>query len=453
MTSFLFDHALLPDGWARNVRLDVADGTIVHVARPAANDGAQHMRGIALPGLPNVHCHSFQKAMAGLAERRGPDHDNFWTWREVMYRFLAALTPDDVEAIAAYAYMEMLEAGFTGVGEFHYLHHDVDGRPYANVGEMASRIAAAAAHTRIGLTLLPSLYAYGGFGGLAPAPEQRRFLSDPDTFLKIVARAREIVATLPDANVGIAPHSLRAVTPEALRAVIAATKDGPVHIHAAEQTKEVDDCLVALGRRPVAWLLDEVGIGPRWCIVHATHMTAEETQRLAASGAVAGLCPITEANLGDGIFDGKRFIEAGGSFGIGTDSNIEIDAAAELRQLEYSQRLRDRGRNILAWREGASVGRLLYDSALSGGAQALGRAIGAIEKGRRADIVVLTGDHPDLSAGTNDVWLDAYVFTAGRRLIDTVLVGGEAIVVHGQHRNRARISARYRQVIARLTGQ
>src|SRR5262245_28210327 len=318
---------------------------------------------------------------------------------------------------------------------------------------MAARIAAAAAKTRIGLTLLPSFYAYGGFGGAAPAPEQRRFLNDPDRFLRIVARSREIIVTLPDGNVGIAPHSLRAVTPETLHAVIAATKDGPVHIHAAEQTKEVDDCLVALGRRPVAWLIEQVEIGPRWCIVHATHTTAEETQRLAASGAIAGLCPLTEANLGDGIFDGKRFVVAGGRFGIGTDSNIEIDAAAELRQLEYGQRLRHHARNVLARREGSSVGRLLYDSALAGGAQALGRAVGAIEPGRRADIVVLAGDHPDLCTGTNDVWLDAYVFTAGRRLINTVLVGGETIVEHGQHRGRGAISERYRQAVARLIRQ
>jgi formiminoglutamate deiminase len=288
---------------------------------------------------------------------------------------------------------------------------------------------------------------------MLPSPYQRRFLNDPDRFLEIVARTREIAATLPDANVGIAPHSLRAVTAETLHAVIAASEEGPVHIHAAEQIKEVDDCLVALGRPPVAWLLDEVGIGPRWCIVHATHTTAEETQRLAASGAVAGLCPISEANLGDGIFDGKRFVESGGRFGIGTDSNIEIGAAAELRQLEYSQRLRHRARNVLAWREGCSVGRLLYDSALAGGAQALGRAIGAIEAGRRADIVVLTSDHPDLSVGTDDVWLDAYVFTTGRRLIDTVLVGGETVVEHGQHRSRTAISERYRKAVARLSGQ
>ena len=269
-----FDHALLPVGWARDVRIGVADGAIV-VGRAQARraTGAERLAGIALPGLPNLHCHAFQRGMAGLAERRGPQADSFWTWREVMYRFLARLTPDDVEAIAAFAYVEMLEAGFTTVGEFHYLHHDVDGRPYADIGEMAARIAAASAETRIGLTLLPSFYAYGGFGGAPPSPGQRRFLNDPDRFLKLVERCRAIVAGLPAARVGIAPHSLRAVTPETLRAVCQAAPDGPIHIHAAEQTKEVDECVAALGSRPVQWLIDHAGLDARWCVIHATHTT------------------------------------------------------------------------------------------------------------------------------------------------------------------------------------
>jgi len=450
LTSFLFDHALLPDGWARDVRVDVADGAIVRVTPAAPRDGARHVPGIAVPGLPNVHCHAFQKAMAGLAERRGPAHDSFWTWREVMYRFLAALTPDDVEAIAAYAYMEMLEAGFTAVGEFHYLHHDIDGRAYADIGEMCARIAAAATTTGIGLTLLPSFYAFGGLGGAAPAQGQRRFLNDPDRFLKLVTRAREIAAGLPDATVGIAPHSLRAVTPETLREVLAGAGDGPVHMHAAEQTKEVDDCIASLGSRPVAWLLEQADIGPRWCIIHATHMTPEETAALARSGAVAGLCPLTEANLGDGIFDAGRFMAGKGRFAVGTDSNIEINAAAELRQLEYAQRLSQRARNVLAEREGESLGRALYGSALAGGAQALGRSIGAIAAGRRADVVVLAKDHPDLAGGAADLWLDAYVFVAGRRLVDTVIVGGDVLVGAGRHRQHMTIAERYRRVVARL---
>src|SRR5262245_53359809 len=256
MRHLFFDHALLPSGWARDVRIDVDDGAIVSVAPNAARAGAAHVAGIAVPGLPNLHCHAFQRGMAGLGERRGLTTDSFWTWREVMYRFLARLTPDDVEAIAAFAYMEMLEAGFTSVGEFHYLHHDIDGRAYADLGEMAARIAAAAAQTGIGLTLLPSFYAYGGFGGAPPTEGQRRFLNDPERFLKLVARTQEIVAGVPDARIGIAPHSLRAVTPGTLRAVVDEAPAGPIHIHAAEQTKEVEESVAQLGRRPVEWLLD-----------------------------------------------------------------------------------------------------------------------------------------------------------------------------------------------------
>jgi len=227
-----FDHALLPSGWARNVRISVADGTILSIAEGATREGAERIAGIAIPGLPNLHCHAFQRGMAGLAERRGTDADSFWTWREVIYRFLDRLSPDDVQAITAFAYMQMLEAGFTMVGEFHYLHHDIDGRPYTDLGEMAARIAAACAETRIGLTLLPSFYAYGGFGGAPPAAGQRRFLNDPDRFRKLVERTRAIAAGLPNAQVGIAPHSLRAVTAETLRIICQAMPEGPIHIHA-----------------------------------------------------------------------------------------------------------------------------------------------------------------------------------------------------------------------------
>ena len=445
-----FDHALLPSGWARDVRIGVADGTITSVAASAARDGAERLDGIAVAGLPNLHCHAFQRGMAGLAERRGPQADSFWTWREVMYRFLERLTPDDVEAIAAFAYVEMLEAGFTTVGEFHYLHHDADGRSYADIGEMAARIAAASAETRIGLTLLPSFYAYGGFGGAPPSPGQRRFLNDPDRFLKLVERCHAIVADLPATQVGIAPHSLRAVTPETLRAVCQAAPDGPIHIHAAEQTKEVDECVAVLGSRPVQWLIDHAGLDVRWCVVHATHTSEPEIRALAASGAVAGLCPLTEASLGDGIFDGANYLAAGGRFGIGTDSNIQIDAAAELRQLEYAQRLARRSRNVMTVQEGESTGRRLFDAALAGGAQALRRPIGALAASLRADIVLLDGHHPDLAARRDDQWLDAWIFVAGRAAVKSVLVGGETVVESGRHRMRSTIEARYQRVVANL---
>jgi formimidoylglutamate deiminase len=446
----LFDHALLPSGWARDVRIAVADGTIAAVTPGASRDGAEHIPGIAIPGVPNLHCHAFQRGMAALAERRGPQADSFWTWREVMYRFLDRLTPDDVEAIAAFAYMEMLEAGFTTVGEFHYLHHDVDGRPYTDIGEMAARIAQASADTGIGLTLLPSFYAYGGFGGVTATPGQRRFLNDPDRFLKLVERSRAVVAGLPAAQVGIAPHSLRAVTPETLRAVCEVAGNGPIHIHAAEQIKEVEESVAVLGARPVEWLIDNVGLDARWCVIHATHTTEPEIRALAASGAVVGLCPLTEGSLGDGIFNGADYLAAGGRFGIGTDSNIQIDAAAELRQLEYGQRLVRHARNVMTTEEGESTGRRLLTSTLAAGAQALQRPIGALAVGSRADIVVLDDNHADLASRRNDQWLDAWIFTAGDTAVKAVLVGGETVVEAGRHRGRADIEARYRRVVANL---
>ena len=448
---FFFDHALLPTGWASDVRIAVSDGTVSAVTEGATRGGANHIAGIAIPGLPNLHCHAFQRGMAGLAERRGPTNDTFWSWREVMYHFLGVLNPDDVEAIAAFAYMEMLEAGFTCVGEFHYLHHDVDGQPFADLGEMAARIAAAARLTGIGLTLLPSLYAYGGFGEAEPGSGQRRFLNDPERFSQLVERSRAIVAELPHGRIGIAPHSLRAVTPRALRAVVALQPDGPIHIHAAEQVREVEECIASLGSPPVQWLLDNFGADRRWCLVHCTHMNADETHRLAASGAVAGLCPTTEANLGDGIFRASDYLADGGISGVGTDSNIQIDAAAELRQLEYSQRLHHQSRNVLARYAGESTGHRLYTAALTGGAQALSQSIGVIEPNRRADIVILDPDHPDLAAGPG-YWLDSFLFVGGRRLIGSVIAGGEIVVEGGRHRQHDAISAAYRRTIARLLG-
>jgi formiminoglutamate deiminase len=449
--ALLFDHVFLPDGWRRDVRIIVADGDIRSVEADSARGQAdERIAGIALPGLPNLHCHAFQRAMAGLAERRGPSHDSFWTWREVMYRFLERLSPDDVEAIAAFAYMEMLERGFTAVAEFHYLHHAPDGRPYADIGEMAGRIVAAARTTGIGLTLLPSFYAQGGFGGAPPVAGQRRFLNDPERFLRLFECARVLASTLSSAAIGIAPHSLRAVTPESLKMIVAAAPDGPLHIHAAEQVKEVEDCIAWSGRRPVEWLLDEMQLDRRWCLVHATHMSDDETRRLAASDAVAGLCPLTEASLGDGIFNGSDFLAANGRFGVGTDSNIDIDPAAELRQLEYSQRLSQRARNVMASREGESNGGRLFVEALAGGAQALHRAIGAIAPGRRADIVVLDPDHADFAANDSDRWLDAWIFVAGRSAVKDVFVGGRKIVEGGSHVARKEIAAGYRAALQRL---
>jgi len=450
MRKLILDHALLPCGWAERVAVDI-EGGIIRAVHPAApSEGRERIAGIVLPGLPNLHSHTFQRGMAGLAETRGPVGDSFWTWRQVMYRFLDNLTPDDVEAIAAFAMMEMLEGGFTALAEFHYLHHDTDGRPYANPAELAGRIAAAAGVTGMGLTLLPVFYAQSGFGGAPPAEGQHRFITDVPQFLHLVEKARKVAAYLDDAVVGIAPHSLRAVTPESLGEVLAMAGEGPVHIHIAEQVKEVEDCIAWSGRRPVAWLLDHAPVDHRWCLIHATHLDPGEVVGLAATGAVAGLCPITEANLGDGIFEGVDFLAAGGRFGVGSDSNVEISAPGELRQLEYSQRLKHRARNLLAEREGQSTGRSLYEKALTGGARALGRRIGAIDVGHRADLVVLDASHPDLAAVSGDRWIDAYIFSAGKTLIDGVMVAGRSVVTKGRHHDRDAISARYVRTMTRI---
>jgi formiminoglutamate deiminase len=450
MPDLFFDTALLPDGWARSVRVSVGGGEITAVVADASSAGADRRAGIAVPGMPNLHSHAFQRGMAGLAEVRGPAADSFWTWREVMYRFLDRLTPEDVEAIAAQLYVEMLEAGFTAVTEFHYLHHDPEGCPYADLAQMARRIAAAAADSSIGLTLLPCFYAQGGFGGAPPTPGQRRFVCTPELFAVLVDTSRDAIAALDDAVLGIAPHSMRAVTPETLRAVASLAPDGPIHIHAAEQVKEVEDCLAWSGRRPVEWLLGEMPVDRSWCLIHATHMTAAETAALARSGAAAGLCPITEANLGDGLFPAIGYLQAGGIFGIGSDSNVQLGPAAELRQLEYGQRLHHRGRNLLASHEGQSTGRRLFDAALAGGTQASGRRLGNIAVHHRADFVLLDPEHPALVARTGDAWLDGWIFNGDNTAVREVWAGGRLLVEAGRHVHRERTLRRYRAAMHRL---
>lgn len=442
-----FESALLPDGWARGVRITVADGLISALDTGCEPVGKCHA--IALPGLGNLHSHAFQRGMAGLAETRGPSGDSFWTWREVMYRFLAQMGPDEMQAIAALAYMEMLETGFTRVGEFHYLHHAPDGTPYANPAQMSGSLAAAAQETGLGLTLLPVFYAHAGFGGQAPTSGQRRFITSLDQFAALHDAARTAVAPLEDGVVGLAPHSLRAVTLEQLRALSSLAPDAPIHIHIAEQQREVEDCLGWSGQRPVAWLLDHMPVDRRWCLVHATHMTSNETRALAQSGAVAGLCPITEANLGDGIFPAEDFLAAGGVYGVGSDSNVRIDAGEELRLLEYGQRLSRQGRNMMAREAGQSTGGAIHRAALAGGAQALGTQDG-LRVGQSADIVSLDANHPSLAARSGDALLDGLIFSAGRGAVDHVWRRGRVVVEQGRHIARDAITARYRRVLAGL---
>lgn len=449
--SLFFSRALLPDGWAGNVRITVVDGAVSAVETDAVRAAGEVDLGVALPGLSNVHSHAFQRAMAGLTEERGPNEgDDFWSWRALMYRFLDRGGPEEIEAITALAFAEMLEGGFTRVGEFHYLHNDPEGRTYADRGELAGRIAAAAEGTGIGLTLLPVFYAHAGFGGTAPAHGQRRFINDIDGFAKLMDESRRTASALPDSVVGVAPHSLRAVTPEEIAAVLPMAGDGPVHIHAAEQTKEVDDCLAWSGARPVQWLLDNVGLDKRWCLIHATHLTADETTRMARSGAVAGLCPVTEANLGDGVFPAVDFFAQGGAFGVGTDSNVLIDAAGELRALEYSQRLTRRGRAVLADKD-ASTGGTLYRRALAGGAQATGGTTG-IAVGQAADFVSLETDDLAYAGRTDDALLDSLVFAGPKRAIRTVWRRGRVVVENGRHVGRDAIEARYRRALDAVLG-
>ena len=447
--SLHFACALLPDGWAENVRIDVKGGRIAAITADATPAATDERHGAALPGIPNLHSHAFQRGMAGLAERRGPSGDSFWTWREVMYRFLDRMTPDDVNAIAAWAYIEMLETGFTRVGEFHYLHHDIGGRAFSDPAEMSQAIVAAAASSGIGLTLLPVLYSYAGFGAKPPEAHQRRFIHDIDGYARLVEACDRMRSALPDMVVGIAPHSLRAVSPDELDALAPITADRPIHIHIAEQMREVEDCLAWSGQRPVEWLLDHAEVGPAWCLVHATHVNADETIRLAQSGAVAGLCPITEANLGDGIFPADRFAASDGRYGIGSDSNVMIDCTEELRLLEYGQRLANRGRNILARGEGRSTGTDIYVTALAGGSAALEANAGFLV-GAPADIVSLDLSHPSLAGKRPEILCDALIFSAGRRAIDCVWRFGEKLVTGGIHRDRGRAAARYISVIEGL---
>jgi len=424
---------------------------VAHCARDA-----EAVAGLTLPGIPNVHGHAHQRAMAGLAEAAGLGDDSFWTWRQVMYRFLARMTPDDLEAIAAQLYVEMLKAGYTAVGEFHYLHRQPDGSAYDNPAEMSLRILAAAGQAGIALTHLPALYVAGGFGPRPLGEAQRRFRMDASELLQLVEHlrmtARDHEAAL--LRVGIAPHSLRAAPPEELSRAVAGLRaidaEAAIHIHVAEQTAEVEDCLAWSGRRPVEWLLDEMPVDRHWCLVHATHMTAAETARLAGSGAVAGLCPTTEANLGDGFFPARDFLSEGGRIGIGSDSHISVSPVEELRWLEYGERLSRRRRAVLAGAPGGSTGRRLLEAALAGGAQALAQPMGGIAVGRRCDLVVLDDEAPIMAGRSGDAAIDSFVFSGNVTPVRHVMVAGKWRVRDGHHADEAAIARRFRATMRQL---
>ena len=441
--------ALMATGWAQDVRVSVRNCCIENIETGTQPAPADTRVGTLLPALGNLHSHTFQRAMAGMTEHQRAGRDNFWTWRDLMYRFVDRLTPDQIQAIAAQAFLEMQEAGFAAVGEFHYLHHQMGGAPYGDIAELSSRIFAAASATGIGLTHLPVLYSSGGAGQVALSQGQLRFGNDVERFEQLVDAARNAMADLPaDTRLGIAPHSLRATAPPELARLLEAHSNGPIHIHAAEQPQEVADINAWLGARPVAWLLDNANVNADWCLIHATHMTVAETKALATCGAVAGLCPVTEANLGDGPFNGPDYLNADGAFGIGTDSNINISVIQELRQLEYAQRLRDLSRNVLSG-EG-SVGHTLYTGASRGSAQALGRNGGEIALGRLADLVAIDSSDPSLCALTQEQLLDGLVFSAKDTVVTDLWSAGRHAVKQGRHVERDAITANYRRAIADL---
>src|SRR6056297_1289174 len=443
MTTLWSPHALLPDGWARDVTVTLDDmGEIATVTRETPATGQRV--GILLPAPANAHSHAFQRAMAGLTERRGPDpRDTFWTWRALMFRFLDRLSPEQVEAIAAFVQMEMLEAGYATNVEFHYLHHQAGGQPYADPAEMAARIAAATSRTGIGLTLLPVHYRFGGCDRRPLGPGQVRFGTDPEAFARLHAGSAAALAVLPpDTVLGVAPHSLRAVALDTLPELVALAPEGPIHMHLAEQVAEVAEVEAAFGRRPVEWVLDALAPDDRFTCIHCTQMEPHETEALARSGATAGLCPITESNLGDGIFDGVRWLSAGGRIAVGSDSNIRISLSEELRTLDYSQRLRDRSRAALATPE-TSTARTMFDAICAGGAQAAGRQTGRIAPGHWADLMTLDADHVDLAGQTGDTLLDIYVFAGSDAMVRDVWSAGRHMVHQGRHVEREAILRAY----------
>ena len=446
--------ALLTAGWAENVRVEIAgDGKITAVETNQEPSGKK--TGVLLPAPVNVHSHAFQRAMAGLTEFRGANsRDSFWTWRQLMFRFLDRLTPDHIEGIATFVQMEMLEAGYATNVEFHYLHHQPNGMPYDNLAEMSERICAAALQTGIGLTLLPVHYQYGGCDGRALTNGQIRFGNDFERFLKLHALADKSLSQLPkDAALGLAPHSLRAVAAEDLAKLSRHGEEGgdgaPIHMHLAEQIAEVNEVLAYHKARPVEWFLDNCGTGANWCLIHCTQMLPHETESLAKSGAIAGLCPITESSLGDGIFDGSRWLESGGKIAIGSDSNIRISLSEELRTLDYSQRLRDHSRAALATQD-RSTGRRLFEAMNEGGAIAAGRQCGSIAAGYYADLMALDSENVHLAGKSGDMILDSYIFAGDDNLITDVWSAGRHRVINGAHKNHEKITARFKSIMQEL---
>ncbi|MCY3769346.1 MAG: formimidoylglutamate deiminase [Gammaproteobacteria bacterium] len=459
-----FQSILLPDGWAENMVIEIDSEGNIHAVSPAGDvrkPGVQRIPGWALPGVPNCHSHAHQRAMAGLGEKAGLGRDgrqtpadSFWTWREVMYRYLERIQPEHLYAISRQVYTEMLKAGYTCVGEFQYLHHDPSGRPYSNRAEMTLQCMQAAKDVGIGFTALPVLYRYGGFGNRPPLDGQKRFINDVMAFCEIVHGLVKASADSGNGTVGIAPHSLRAIDEPLLREVLrnlSGTGLAAIHLHIAEQAREVADCLAWSRERPVQWLLNRFDLDSRWCLVHATHMDEEETLGMAKSGAIAGLCPTTEANLGDGFFNLGRYRQHGGQWAIGSDSHISVSPVEELRWLEYGQRLRYRQRNMVSGPSSPHTGKTLLTSAVRGGSRACGRKTGRIERGYRADFIVLDAEHSRLVGRTGDERIDSWIFSGNENPLTDVFVGGRQVISGGHHNQEESIRDAFSHTLRELS--
>ena len=448
MATYRFDRALLADGWYRDVAVGVADdGTIASVAHGARPDGAISIAGAALPGMPNLHSHAFQRAFAGQAERAEPGRSTFWSWRSAMYRYARSITPDDLTAIATELYIEMLKAGYTAVGEFHYLHHAPDGTPYPDPTAMSAALIDAADRAGIRLVLLPVLYMASGFGAEGVTAGQRRFHHRVDAFVDLLDALAGSVRARPTASLGVALHSLRAVGPDATSALLDHWQAaGPVHLHIAEQEQEVADCLAWCGRRPIEWLIETQPVDASWCLVHATQATDAELAAIARTNAVVGLCPTTEANLGDGIFPTGAFLAVGGRFGLGSDSHVSVSPIEELRWLEYQQRLVTRRRTVLAPEHG---GDRLWSAAARGGGQALGLPPAGLEPGGGADIVVADLDGPTLAGREDGDIADALIFSGNTPPFKDVMVAGRWVVRDWRHTHQEPALTAFADVVRR----
>jgi formimidoylglutamate deiminase len=445
---------LLSNGWASEQTLTIEQGVITEITHGFV-DGAEHAKGVVIPGMVNCHSHAFQRAFAGFSEQGSEGQDSFWTWRSIMYKFLEQLSAEDAQVIATQLYIEMLKMGYTRVAEFHYLHHDIDGENHASLSAMAQAIFTAAKQSGIGLTLLPVLYRFSGFGAQQPNNGQKRFINSVEQFNNLVSDCFKIASTQTNSNVGIAPHSLRAVDKDSLSAAVMHVRSldpqAPVHIHIAEQQKEVDDCLAHYGQRPVQWLLDNADLDKHWCLIHATHIDDQERKGMIASHAIAGICPTTEANLGDGIFPTDEFLIDEGTFAIGSDSHISVNPIEELRWLEYAQRLSKQQRALLATQEQKSVGLNLWQRAALGGAQSTNSNTGELAIGKQADLLILDDSQLRLFAHDDEHLLDSVIFASQKNLVLDVMVHGVWSIREGKHALEQGSADKFAKLLSRLS--